>query len=477
MRSLRVFAAAALLIALLFCRPGRAEGVKSADTEITSECGFSASSSGDSLVNLHDGRHGTAWTPDSEDGQFVEVTMPEGKPAAGIYIQWNCLPGDWSALESSGGEVWAFADLKGRERFINAYVPLSGQAMKIRIESESYDWKMTIAEIRVFAKGALPDDVQVWEPSPAKADLMVIPAHPDDELIYFGGILPYYAGQLGKQTVVVYMTSSPMIRKFEALDGLWKVGVREYPVFLPLANKYSSTVEDAETAWGGLDNTVSLLVEQMRRYKPDVVVTHDLNGEYGHGAHKLTALAAEKAVDAANNPSEYTDSAKMYGVWQVKKCYLHLYSKNRIEMDWEIPLSRFGGKTALDMAKEGYELHVSQHFCDRPIEDSGAYDNACFGLYYSSVGPDAEGGDFFENIIAATASPTEKPAETAKTESTAPEENAPAMAQQGSASPGSANALVRMLALSAAFIALAWLAIKHLTTAKHAKRLFKIRRP
>jgi hypothetical protein len=148
-------------------------------------------------------------------------------------------------LESADGEKWTYADLKGRGDFINAYIPLSGRAEHVRIEPKSGSWKMSVAEIRVFAKGTPPQDVQVWQPSPAKADLMVVPAHPDDEFLYFGGTLPYYAGQLGKHTAVVYMTSSPIIRKFEALNGLWEMGVREYPVFLPLANKYSSTVEDA----------------------------------------------------------------------------------------------------------------------------------------------------------------------------------------------------------------------------------------
>lgn len=407
------FPIAAAMIFLLAGGPARAAGAGDAAPDLTSGCKFTASSNEGSLGKLRDGKHETAWSADGGDGSYVQITLPEGSDAGGVYIMWNEVPKDWQLLETSGGSIWSEAPLGAKEGFINAYVPLDGQASKLRIESDSVKWKMPIAEIKVFGNGMPPSDVQIWQPAPEKADLMVIPAHPDDEFIYLGGTLPYYAGELKKHTVVVYMTSSPMIRKFEALDGLWKVGVREYPVFLPLANKYTSTVEDAEIAWDGLDNAVSLLVEQIRRFRPDVVVTHDLDGEYGHGAHKLTALATEKAVDAGNEDEKYPDSAEEYGVWQVKKCYLHLYSKNKTEMDWEEPLDAFGGKTALEMAKEGYALHVSQHFRDRPIEDSGEYDNAAYGLYYSSVGPDRLGGDFFENIPIAspppeiTAMPTE----------------------------------------------------------------------
>lgn len=478
MRKPGVFILAAMLLSAACCL-GRAAQAEGSDCEITRSCTFEASPSEDSSEDLCDGRHDTVWTADSPVGQFVEISTPEGRPAAGIYIQWNCVPESYSVLESAGGPVWAFADLAGREGFINAYVPLSGQAAKIRIESGEYDWEMSIAEIRVFGPGELPDEVQAWQPPPAKADLMVITAHPDDEHLYFGGTLPYYAGQLGKHTVVVYMTSKPMIRKFEALDGLWKVCVREYPVFLPLANKYSSTVEDAEKHWDGLDNTVGMLVEQIRQFRPDVIVTHDLDGEYGHGAHKLTALAAQKAVDAGADPSEYPDSAERYGAWQVNKCYLHLYAEGGIRMDWNEPLPRFGGKTALEMAREGYAQHVSQHFSDRPVVDSGPYDNARFGLCFSSVGKDETGGDFFENIEPApeaTPSPAATPEPIVTYTAPAPEDAAPADAKPQRAS-GSANTVARILSLSVALVAFAWLAMKHLTTAKHARRLFRIKRP
>jgi LmbE family N-acetylglucosaminyl deacetylase len=412
-RTVSIFIAASLSLYLFLCTSALASGEVKSAPELTAECKFSSSSNEDTLDKLHDGKHSTAWTSDKPDGQYIQVTLPEKTSAAGVYIQWNTIPEEWTLLESSGGSVWNIVDLHDNESFINAYIPLGSETTKIRIESDSYKWKLSIAEVRVFGQGTLPGDVQVWQPSPNKADLMVVPAHPDDEMIYFGGTLPYYAGQLGKHTIVVYMTSSPIIRKFEALDGLWKVGVHEYPVFLPLANEYTSTVKDAELAWDGLDHTVELLAEQMRRFKPDVVVTHDLDGEYGHGAHKLTALAVEKAVDITNNPDKYTKSAEEYGVWQVKKCYLHLFSKKKIEMDWNEPLSVFNAETALDMAKDGYALHVSQHFRDRPIEDSGEYNNAQYGLYWSSVGPDTKGGDFFENIVYISA--TQQPAAAPKT--------------------------------------------------------------
>lgn len=398
--------------------------------DLTSKCSFSVSSAGVDKPKLVDGKHSTAWTAKESNGQYIQITLPKDTPAAGIYIQWNVVPQEWTLSTSVDGNEWSEAALGEKTLFINSYISVSEGAKHIRIAAGK-GWKLSVAEVVVFGPGTLPPDVQVWKPQPEKADLMVIPAHPDDEHIYFGGTLPTYAGQLGKHTVVVYMTSSPITRKFEALDGLWKVGVHEYPVFLPLQNKYTSTVDDAELAWDGLDNTVSLLVEQLRRFKPDVVVTHDEGGEYGHGAHKLTALAVEKAVDTAGISDKYKDTSAEFGVWQVKKCYIHLYSENKVQMDWRKPLPAFNGKTALEMAQAGYALHVSQHFRERPILDSGHDDNSKYGLYYSSVGPDIDQDDFFENITSLpvpTPSPSPSPTIAPTVQPTPSDESVPAFA-------------------------------------------------
>ncbi len=391
--------ASLLLVLCIWCFQGQAlaEGGNLVAKDITSQCELHVSSNYSEKALLVDGKHSTAWNAVNDSSQTVEIVLPKDSSVAGFYVMWNVVPGEWSLDAMAEDGDWQEIDVSAKTGFLNCYVPLNSWLSKLRITTNR-GWKCSIAELSVYSQGHLPSDVQAWQPSPEKADLMVVTAHPDDEHIYFGGVLPTYAGQSNKHTIVVYMTSSPIIRKFEALDGLWKVGVREYPVFLPLANKYSSTVDDAELVWNGLDNTVELLVEQFRRFMPDVVVTHDLKGEYGHGAHKLTALAVTKAIEDSVRHEKYPASAEQYGIWQIKKCYLHLYGKNKVRMNWRLELPAFGGETALEMAQAGYDLHVSQHFRERPILDSGEYDNSLFGLYYSAVGRDTGKKDFFENI-------------------------------------------------------------------------------
>ena len=102
----------------------------------------------------------------------------------------------------------------------------------------------------------------------------------------------------------------------------------------------------------------------------------------------------------------------MYGVWDVPKTYLHLYDKDRITMDWDRPLSHFGGMTAYEVSKLGYACHLSQQytwFTDWINGKYGQYTKATdirsfkpteYGLYRTLVGSDTVGGDFFENLTA-----------------------------------------------------------------------------
>ena len=291
----------------------------------------------------------------------------------------------------------------------------------------------TLASVRVYSNGTLPSEVQNWAPTVDKAELMVIAAHPDDDILWMGGTLPYYAGQLKKDTVVLYMSHQKRLRQSEALDGLWTMGVRTYPVFAGFPDKYLiKSIEEAEEKWGGREKVVSYLVEQIRKYQPDVIVTHDVNGEYGHGHHKLVAACIQEAVLAAKT-EQYPESFEAYGSYEVKKLYLHLYDQNRITMDWRAPLSAFDGKTALEVAILAYQAHKSQQQYAFRVQDTGKTSCKEFGLAYTSVGADVQGGDFFENIapVQVAQTPSPKPTPT-MTPTLSPVEQTPAVSQQSS---------------------------------------------
>ena len=109
-----------------------------------------------------------------------------------------------SAKDKNGNECNRFAKEKGFAK-IKDFFELAPDVRKITIDLKSP--KDSISELNVFGQGTLPASVQVWEGPVKRADLMVVSAHEDDELLWFGGTIPTYAVDQGKRTVVVYMAN------------------------------------------------------------------------------------------------------------------------------------------------------------------------------------------------------------------------------------------------------------------------------
>ena len=268
-------------------------------------------------------------------------------------------------------------------------------------------------EVYLFPPGEVPDRVQRWQQNPGEADLLLLSTHGDDEQLFFAGLLPYYAGERGYRVQVVYFTDHRNLtshRVHEMLDGLWAVGVRDYPVFGPFDDYYTFDLEDAYRYYeeNGISrqDLLSFVTEQLRRFRPLVAVGHDLAGEYGHGMHQLTADLLTKAIPASADPETFPETAEEYGPWQVPKTYLHLYGEKEIVMDWDIPLIAFGGMTAFEVSRDrGFPCHKSQvadfawyyRGADRAA-DVGKYSPCRYGLYNTAVGEDTGAGDFFEHL-------------------------------------------------------------------------------
>lgn len=271
-----------------------------------------------------------------------------------------------------------------------------------------------INEMYLFTPGQVPDFVQQWEmPADGETDLVLFSTHGDDEQLFFAGALPYYGGELGYQVQVVYMTNhwnNSSIRIHEMLNGLWAVGVKAYPVFGEYEDFKAGDLKTAYEKFNNLgwskEHILGFVVEQMRRFKPKVVLAHDFDGEYRHGQHMVYADMVAKALEVSNDPAQFPDTANLYGVWDVPKAYFHLYEENAIVMDWDQPLESFDGETAFEVSiNRGFQCHKTQ------IEDFAWYYRGCkkaievkeygpcyYGLYRTTVGPDVEKNDFFENV-------------------------------------------------------------------------------
>ena len=338
------------------------------------------------------------------------ITISREDGIGGIYIKFDRIPTEWTLEETVNGETITC----GENGFLHEYVDLKecfGLAPKSAALSFTED--TVIADIYVFSEGEVPDWVQIWQPPCEAADLLLVSSHSDDEQLFFLGVLPYYAGEMGLNVQVAYVVQhfeangvQNHQRPHEQLDGLWTVGIRNYPVMSDFPDLYAQSKDRQvalsqakavfESAGVTYDDFVAYMTGCIERFKPLVIVSHDLDGEYGHGTHVLTAAALIEAVEKTGS---------------VEKLYLHLYEENPIVMDYDVPLSNFGGKTAYEVSCDGFACHKSQHWTwfykwiygseENPITKASqirSYSPCKYGLYYTAVGEDTVGGDFFENV-------------------------------------------------------------------------------
>ena len=354
----------------------------------------------------------------TEYGGSVTITREGG--ISFLYIVFDRIPESWTLTDPAGGAQ----AVCGENSFLHEYVDVSSRLGNTP-EAVRLDFPAgtSIDEIYAFGEGAVPDWVQRWSPPCEQADLLLLSSHSDDEQLFFAGVLPIYAGERGLNVQVVYLvnhfsyaSASNHTRPHEQLDGLWTVGVRNYPVMSDFPDLYSESLEGALAAYRKYgfeyDDFTEFITGILRRFKPLVAVSHDVNGEYGHGTHILCTAALMDSLDFAADESEFPESAGLYGTWETEKTYLHLYPENPVTLDLDSPLSAFDGKTAFEVTQAGFAKHTSQHWTwfygwiygkggqtVTRATDIKTYSPCYYGLYATSVGYDTAGGDFMENVV------------------------------------------------------------------------------
>ncbi|WP_395293726.1 PIG-L family deacetylase [Kitasatospora hibisci] len=150
--------------------------------------------------------------------------------------------------------------------------------------------------------------------------LMAVHAHPDDEATGTGGVLARYAAE-GIRTVLVTCTdgscgdgpdgvkpgdpghdplevAAMRRRELDASCEVLKVGHLELLEYADSGMMGWATNDAPGSFWRTpVEEGAARLAELLRRYRPDVVVTYDENGFYGHPDHiqanRITMAALE----------------------------------------------------------------------------------------------------------------------------------------------------------------------------------------
>ncbi|HEY0604631.1 MAG TPA: PIG-L deacetylase family protein [Herpetosiphonaceae bacterium] len=132
--------------------------------------------------------------------------------------------------------------------------------------------------------------------------VLVIAAHPDDETVFCGGMIAKYASE-GHDVFVLLTTRGeggetgepPLcarddlgkMREREAQAAGAALGAREV-LFLPFCDPVVGPDDTLYHIDATAEEFSGAIAEIMAELRPDVVITHGSNGEYGHPQHIFT---------------------------------------------------------------------------------------------------------------------------------------------------------------------------------------------
>jgi mycothiol S-conjugate amidase len=181
--------------------------------------------------------------------------------------------------------------------------------------------------------------------------LLTVHAHPDDESSKGAGTVARYHAE-GVRTVLVCCTGGEegdilnpamdrdeiradiaAVRKAELDKAAAIIGYDE----VVMLGYHDSGMPDSEAnarpeafANADFDEAVGRLVAELRRNRPQVVITYgDEQGGYPHPDHLRVHDITHPAVERAADPAWYPDAGEP---WQVSKVYYSVWSKRRIEL-------------------------------------------------------------------------------------------------------------------------------------------------
>ena len=176
--------------------------------------------------------------------------------------------------------------------------------------------------------------------------LLCVHAHPDDESIATGGLL-LRAAEAGHRTAVVTCTGGERgeihnmdeaavrprlaeVRRDELAAALKLLRAGE-PRFLGYVDSGMVGTEgnaDPASFWqADIDEAVARLVAIIREFRPDVLVTYDAFGGYGHPDHIQTHRVGVLAAEASGVAALYPQAGP---AWRVRKVYLNTIPKSYI---------------------------------------------------------------------------------------------------------------------------------------------------
>lgn len=374
-------------------------------------------------IRLTDGVYNTRVSYVSGDSVSVFGSMEMGY----AYIAWQAMPAKVGITWVDEGRNVVSAEETSPSQ-LNEYIPTPKEGVYGYILT--FKQACSVSELGAYTVGKLPAELPQFDAPIKNAAVMLITGYPGDELACFGGLLPSLVNQ-GVPVQVVYLNPYNRGRQEECLRTLWKMGMRNAPIFLNTAGIRSldSTVLKSTMEKNG--ELSKELLNVLNSYCPSVIVTHSKT--------RYFPMMAESEV-AFNTVTGIFERIKRQS-W-LKKIY---FVVGKGASNGEVHDFSDGYDQAVELFREGYVSMSTFHYTP--------YSDDTYTLYYGNGSRYKEGG-MLDNIsytalstpvptATPTAEPTEEPTPEPSAEPTAeptPEPSAePAEAEEKSTATPSAT--------------------------------------
>jgi LmbE family N-acetylglucosaminyl deacetylase len=195
---------------------------------------------------------------------------------------------------------------------------------------------------------------------------MCVVAHPDDECFAFGGALALAAVR-GVETYVICLTDGQAASNRgdaatgAALGEMRRDEFRRSCEVLGVTQQELMDYHDGRLEFVEFSVAAGRLVERVRRFKPDVVLTFGGDGgQNTHADHMIASMLTTAAFHWAGQEKRYRDAGAPY---KAKRLY-HLTANAPIPdrppammMPWTVTLDI---RSVRDRKSEAFQQHVSQ---------------------------------------------------------------------------------------------------------------------
>jgi LmbE family N-acetylglucosaminyl deacetylase len=196
--------------------------------------------------------------------------------------------------------------------------------------------------------------------------LMCVVAHPDDECVAFGGALAL-AAERGVETSVVCLTDGQAAtyrgdsKSALELGAIRRAEFAESCRLLGVSRQELLEYQDAQLEFESLSELAGKLVQRMRTFKPQVVVTFGCDGGLNtHPDHMAVSAATTAAFHWAGQTKRFREQGEVYQPQRLFHASTGYFLPDRqppLPAPWSLVLDV---RSVFDRKVEAFQAHASQ---------------------------------------------------------------------------------------------------------------------